>query len=145
MKNLTIYVGKNVNSLKFTQGGRTKGLINGELFMHMTEDTFRECPYGDQHDATFCETMVHDLSYTLPIWNMHISTHKACLMNLIGDLIDNGILDHESVKIILLDEQNNKVSECGYTEDGYLSEGWYAGFMDSTGEEWKKFKSSGEK
>ena len=140
MKNLTIYVGQNVNSLKFTQGGRTKGLINGVLFMHMTEDTFRECPYGDQHDSTFCEMMVQDLSYTLPLWNMHISTHKACLMNLIGDLIDNGILDHESVKIILLDEENKQVSECGYTEDGYLSEGWYAGFMDSTGNEWKKFK-----
>lgn len=145
MKNLTIYVGKNVNELRFIQGTCPHHIENGEVFIHMTEDTFRECPYGDQHDATFCETMVHDLSYTLPIWNMHISTHKACLMNLIGDLIDNGILDHESVKIILLDEQNNKVSECGYTEDGYLSEGWYAGFMDSTGEEWKKFKSSGEK
>lgn len=140
MKNLTIYVGKNVNDLKFAQVSSPSRVENGKVFMHMTKDTFRECPYGDQHDSTFCEMMVHDLVCTLPLWNMHISTHKACLLNLIGDLIDNGKLSHDSVKIILLDEENKQVSECGYTEDGYLSEGWYAGFMDSTGEEWKKFK-----
>lgn len=140
MKKITIYVGKYVNELRFHQGGGAPRIEEGEVFIHAVEDTYRACPYNDLHDSAFCESMVQDMSICLPIWNMHISTHKACLMNLIGDLIDNGKLEHDSVKIILLDEENKPVSECGYTEDGYLSEGWYAGFMDSTGDEWKKFK-----
>ena len=140
MKNLTIYVGKNVEKLKFHNGGGTPRIENGEVFIHMVDDTARSCPYVDQSDAVFCEEMIVDMKYTLPHWNMHISTHKACLLNMIGDLIDNSILENDSVKIILLDEANKPMSECGYTEDGYLSEGWYAGFMGSTGEEWKKFK-----
>lgn len=140
MKSLTIYVGKNVNQLRFQQGGGEPRIEGGKVYIDTVEDTYRECPYSDLHDSSFCESIVQDMSISLPHWNMHISTHKACLLNMVGDLIDNGILEHESVKIILLDEDNNPVSECGYTEDGYLYEGWYAGFMSSTGEEWKKFK-----
>lgn len=140
MKNLTIYVGKNVETLKFHNGGGTPRIESGEVFIHMVDDTARNCPYGDRSDAVFCEEIIIDMRYTLPCWNMHISTHKDCMLNMVGDLIDNGILEHDSVKIILLDEDNKPISECGYTEDGYLSEGWYAGFMSSTGEEWKKFK-----
>lgn len=140
MKNLTIYVGKNVNQLRFQQGGGEPRIEDGKVYINAVEDTYRACPYSDLHDSSFCESIVRDMSLCLPHWNMHISTHKACLMNLVGDLVENGKLAHDSVKIILLDEENNPVSECGYTEDGYLSEGWYAGFMDSTGDEWKNFK-----
>ena len=140
MKNLTIYVGKNVETLKFHTGSSIPRIESGEVFIHMIEDTARNCPYGDRSDSVFSEEIIVDMKYTLPHWNMHISTHKACLFNLVGDLIENGAIEPEGVKVILLDEDNKPVSECGYTEDGYLTEGWIAGFMNSTGDEWKKLK-----
>ena len=140
MKNLTIYVGKNVETLKFHTGGSIPRIESGEVFINMVEDTARNCPYGDRSDSVFCEEIIVDMKYTLPHWNMHISTHKACILNMVGDLIEYRVLEQESVRIILLDEDNKPISECGYTEDGYLSDGWYARFMSATGDEWKKFK-----
>lgn len=140
MKNVTVYVGYNVHDLTFTHGGGEPRIEGGVVYINAVADTSRMCPYSELHDSSLCENLAKDMRLCLPVWNMHISTQRRCVLNLLGDLVDNGILAHDSIRIVLLDKFNNKISESSYTEDGYLSEGWYAGFMDASGNEWKEMK-----
>lgn len=140
MNHLTIYVGKNVEKLKFHMGNSEPRVGAGHVYLNAVRDTPRANPYPDVHDSVFCESLAQEMGYTLPHWNMHISTHRHAFLDLVGELLRKGLLFHEDVSVILLNEDNHPFSCCGYDTEGYLTDGWVAGFLGSSGDEWRKFK-----
>ncbi len=141
MTTINVYLGKNVQLLKFQNGGGVEGFTPNKVTLSLSQDTARVIPEACLHDSVFAENLVRDIEHCLGVWNMHISTHSQTVINIIGDLIDNGQIDHKIVKIFLLNDHNDIIiREVGFTKDGYLGEGWIAGFLDYAYDVTKTFK-----
>ncbi len=141
MTTINVYTGKRVQLLQFQAGGGKPGFTPNKVILPLVTDTYRNIPEAGLHSSVFAEDMLRDLEMCYGHWNMHISTHSSDLINILGGLIDLGHIKHEDVKVFLLADDNSCIiSTAGFDSEGYLTDGWHAGFLDFDNNILKTFK-----
>lgn len=129
MHAINIYVGLNVQDLKFECGGGELGFEPG-IVRHYVAATSRPLIESKLHPQKIAQKVVDEINYCTKHWDLHISTHSDIPLNVIGLMINMKKIDASLVKVFILSDDNSQISQVStYNPDGYL-ENWPYGFMD---------------
>lgn len=129
MNKINIYVGLNVQSLKFECGGGPMGFKDG-VVRHSVDATSRHLIESGLHPKKIAEKVSKEIEYCRDAWDLHISTHSEVPINLVGHMIHEGKVNAEDVNIFVLSEDNSTIEfHSTYHPEGYLVN-WPYGFME---------------
>lgn len=131
MKNIYIYCGLNVCDLKFQQAcgkavvqGFNKGVVT-----YSVDATHRHLPENSKHPRKYAEFLKKEVVRYKDYCELHISTNSKVTINLLGQMVEDGILSKENIKIYVLSEDNLNVEvESEFDDEGYLVN-WPSGFL----------------
>jgi hypothetical protein len=132
MKKIFIYIGENIQDLKFSCGGEL-GFDNG-VVRYSVDAIHRHLIEERLHPRKVADKVAEELRYCQPHWDLHISTHSDIPLNLIGLLVHDGLIDPSLVTIYGLSPDNKQVEFIStYEAEGYLKDFPYGFFeFDST-------------
>ena len=135
MNTITILVGENINDLWFQQGGSAvlglhveEGYCSKWIYNH--ESTVRKCPEDGKHPRVYQKWLTEDVGYVLNHWNYILSTNSMHTINIISELVREGVIHWEDVEIIGLSSDNKEIIfKSGFDSEGYLDYRWTIGFL----------------
>lgn len=131
MTKIYVYLGENVGSLKErTIVGKNVfyGLVEGKLVIGI-DDTCRHLPETGLHPRKYVEKLKRDIAYCEGNWNLHIVTNSRDTLNVLGDAIESGQLNSDSVEIFILDSENQKIEQTVTFDDGGYLKDFPPGFF----------------
>lgn len=129
MSKINIYVGLNVQSLKFECGGGAVGFKDG-VVRHSVDATSRPLIEAGLHPKKIAEKVAKEIEYCNNAWDLNISTHSEVPINLVGHMIHEGKVNAEDVNVFVLSEDNSIIEfHSTYHSKGYLIN-WPYGFLD---------------
>lgn len=135
MSKISLYVGLNIQNLKFQCGGGPQGFegsqhIEKGVVHYSADGTHRHLIEQGLHPQKVAERVLENIKYCQKTWDLHISTHSDVPLNLIGHLIHSGVVKAEDVRVFVMSEDNQSVqSESTYDPKGFLVN-WPYGFLD---------------
>lgn len=136
MNKIIILVGENISNLTFQCGGRKEqGLLIGDWYesakwVHHIDSTSRKCPEEGKHPKVYQKWLTEDINYCIEHWNYIVSTNSMNTINIVSDLVRDGIIGCTEVEIVGLSEDNREVIfKSGVDSQGYLMENWPIGFL----------------
>jgi hypothetical protein len=136
LNKISVYIGLNVNKLKFQQGGAPVGFDNG-LVTYGVMATHRHLPESGLHPRIYAGKLRKDIHYCAGNFDLNISTNTMDTFNILGQMIENGELKSEQVSIFVLTEDNQSIKQVAcYDEEGYLVN-WPIGFFYVTEDDLK--------
>ena len=128
-----VYCGLNIADLRFScEAGRdvVQGLNSEGKVVHGISATSRTLPENGKHPRVYAEHLLKEIKWCKDNWDLHITTNSQVTVNLLGDMIENGLLDKDDVIIYILSSDNSKIDVIsGFDSEGYL-ENWPYGFFD---------------
>lgn len=134
MSKINIYVGLNIQDLKFQCGAPemfegTEYIAKGVV--HYTADgTHRHLIEAGLHPQKIAERVVSEVNYCYGSWDLHISTHSDVPLNVLGLMLHHNVVKAEDLQVFVMSDDNQSVSvKSVYDEKGFLVN-WPYGFMD---------------
>lgn len=135
MSKIILYVGLNIQDLKFQCGGGPQGFegtqhIEKGVVHYSADGTHRHLIEAGMHPQKVAEKVLSDIKYCNRNWDLHISTHSDIPLNLIGHLIGSGDINAEDVRVFIMSDDNQNIQcESTYDPKGFLVN-WQYGFLD---------------
>lgn len=135
MSKIILYVGLNIQNLKFQCGGGPQGFegsqhIEKGVVHYSADGTHRHLIEQGLHPQKVAEKVLEDIKYCDRNWDLHISTHSEVPLNLVGHLVHSGNIKAEDVQVFVMSDDNNAVQwESTFDPKGFLVN-WPYGFMD---------------
>lgn len=128
MKKIFIYIGENIQDLKFECGGGELGFHDG-VVRYFIDATHRHLIESNLHPRKVADRVASEIRYCQPHWDLHISTHSDIPLNLIGHLIHENLIDPSQVIIYGLSPDNKHVEFTStYEPEGFLKDFPYGFF-----------------
>ncbi len=129
MKKINIYVGLNVQNLKFECGGGPVGFEPG-IVRYSSEQTHRALPENGLHPTKAVEAFIDHVNYCKDNFDLNVSTHSESIVNSLGLMIHSGKVSVEQVNVFVLSEDNQKIEHHStFDPKGFLVN-WPYGFFD---------------
>lgn len=135
MSKIILYVGLNIQNLKFQCGGGPQGFegsqhIEKGVIHYSADGTHRHLIEQGLHPQKVAEKVLSDIKYCDRNWDLHISTHSDIPLNLVGHLIHSGDIKAEDVRVFVMSDDNQSIQfESTYDQKGFLVS-WPYGFFD---------------
>jgi hypothetical protein len=135
MSKINLYVGLNVQNLKFQCGGGPQGFegsqhIEKGVVHYSADGTHRHLIEQGLHPQKIAEKVLSDIQHCAKNWDLHISTHSDVPLNLVGYLINAGDVKAEDVRVFVMSDDNQDIQfESTYDVRGFLVN-WPYGFLD---------------
>lgn len=129
MSKINLYVGMNIQDLKFQCGGGP-ALIKDGMVRYAIGGTHRHLIEQGLHPQKIAEKVLRDIQHCAESWDLNISTHSDVPLNLIGYLIHSGDVKAEDVRVFVMSDDNQDIQfESTYDQKGFLVN-WPYGFLD---------------
>lgn len=141
MSKINVFLGLNVQNLKFQCGGAPLGFDNGVVtyFVNATE---RKMIESNLHPKEVTKKVISDIKYCYGKWDLNISTHSEVIINVLAALITTGQINREEVFIFILEDDNSKIKNTSFFNEDIYLENWPYGFFDYDYEFAKNFNFS---
>lgn len=127
---IQVYVGENVENLKFSCGGGVVGFDRGKV-IYSTDSTHRSLPESSLHPRRYQAKLKREIEHCLFIGvNLIFNTHSRDTFRILSELILNNKISHEQIEIFVLNEDNTNIDKIiRFTKEGFLDENWPYGFF----------------
>jgi len=135
MSKINLFVGLNIQDLKFQCGGGPQGFEGTEhiapgVVHYWVNATHRHLIEKNLHPQKIAEKVLEDIKHCAGSWDLNISTHSEVPLNLVGHLIHSGDIKAEDVRVFVMSDDNQSIQfESTYDPKGFLVK-WPYGFMD---------------
>lgn len=143
MSIINLFVGLNIQDLKFQCGGGPQGFegtqhIENGVVHYWVNATHRHLIEKNLHPQKIAEKVLEDIKHCSGSWDLNISTHSEVPINLIGHLIHSGDIKPSDVRVFVMSDDNQSIQfEATFNAKGSL-ENWPYGFMDFDTKQAKK-------
>lgn len=136
-KNINVFIGLEVQDMNFTHGHspefnpREKGCCidfeNKRIWV--PSGNYRKMPENDLHPVKLSKEIRDVVNHAFEDESVNISTHSMHTINILADMVVEGLINHSTIMIYGLDNKNESVEFTATIDElGYLVD-WPAGFL----------------